>query len=373
MTRDARHPVELLSAFADGETTEGERETIAAHLAGCEACRELLDDLRLLDRLAADEAVPPVPADLAARLRARLDAEPAPAAAPVAVRVPVARVPVGFRRGLPLAAAASLVVAALVWLLRLEAPHRDLPPGPPPAVADRMEAALPAAPSPAAPAQGPESTTAAAAQEDARGAAGGPESHRAEAKRPEAPRARADKVAMGHAVGGRSDTRAPNKESVAEQAPSSKGVMAEPLLAFGSIASTPAGGDRDEESGPPAVEAPPYRVRLLANRSMSVETAGYTCIVPVSQEDAVSLAAIVSAARIRQEGTVNAAAQVAPAVAQQETPSGAAGHPVGAPKAAIVAPRICAQLSPDDCRYVLSLVRDRYRGLLEKRCGPPPR
>ena len=37
---------ELLSASIDGELTEGESRRLAEHLAGCEACRRELDELR---------------------------------------------------------------------------------------------------------------------------------------------------------------------------------------------------------------------------------------------------------------------------------------------------------------------------------------
>jgi hypothetical protein len=390
MSRDDTHPVELLSAFADGETTESERETIAAHLAGCEACRDRLDDLRLLDRVAADEPVPPVPADFVSRLRERLDAERAPAAALAAPRIPAPLETARWGRGLPLAAAASLVVAALLWLLRLEPPQRDLPPGPSRAIADRMKAALPASPPAPAPPGPGQSPIAAAVQADERAIAGGSEPRRAEAKRPGASRPRAPTEAAGDAAGGRSDTMAPKQESVAEQALSLRvapsgaaptkdkraegesAARVDRLRALGYIGTTPAGGNRDEESGGPAVEAPPYRVRLLADRSMSVETAGYTCVVPVSQEDFVSLAAIVSAAQTRQERAV-AAAQAAPAAAPPAPPAFDAAPAAGAPKVAIVSPRVCTDLSAEDCRFVLSLVRERYRVLIEQRCGPPPR
>ena len=154
-------------------------------------------------------------------------------------------------------------------------------------------------------------------------------------------------------------------EKAAPQAQVAAEQLAARLQTLGYVSKS-AGGDSEEAAGPPSVEAPPYRVGLLSGTLMNVETAGYTCAVPVSQEDATTLAAIVRSVRFPRQGAV-------PTAAPQAPPSSPAGG-VGAPHAAAaVAPRICAQLSPEDCRFVLSLVRDRYRGVLEQRCGPPPR
>jgi hypothetical protein len=121
------------------------------------------------------------------------------------------------------------------------------------------------------------------------------------------------------------------------------------------------------EQGPTALEAPPYRVRLLTDARMSVETSGFACLVPVSQEDARSLAAIAFEARVRREKRVEAAQTL------QAAPSEAVTAPAAAPRVALAAPRVCADLSAEDCRFILSLVRERYRLAIEERCGPPPR
>jgi anti-sigma factor RsiW len=73
----SRHPSsELLSAFLDGEAGAAERQRIAGHLAGCEACRLRLESARQLvgglRRLGA-AAVPPPPR-LAAAVAARVAA-----------------------------------------------------------------------------------------------------------------------------------------------------------------------------------------------------------------------------------------------------------------------------------------------------------
>ncbi len=67
------HPRDLLSAYIDDELGYEERAAIDLHLAGCEECREEIDALRRLKRAIADEAVPPMPVDLEARIGRRLD------------------------------------------------------------------------------------------------------------------------------------------------------------------------------------------------------------------------------------------------------------------------------------------------------------
>jgi hypothetical protein len=68
------HPHELLSAYLDDELGVEERAGVDRHLADCEACREDLASLRRLAGAVAEEEVPPVPADLAERIGARIDA-----------------------------------------------------------------------------------------------------------------------------------------------------------------------------------------------------------------------------------------------------------------------------------------------------------
>lgn len=62
------HPLELISAFLDGEIDSDDRALVEAHLVACEACRTLAGDLRALDAAIAAEGVPPVPSALSARI-----------------------------------------------------------------------------------------------------------------------------------------------------------------------------------------------------------------------------------------------------------------------------------------------------------------
>jgi len=78
MTDDKnRHPVELISAFLDGEADAREAAAVEGHLRSCAECRALLEDLRRLAAASAAEAVPPVPEALPARIRWRLRAHDA--------------------------------------------------------------------------------------------------------------------------------------------------------------------------------------------------------------------------------------------------------------------------------------------------------
>ena len=113
---DARtdHPIEQLSAWLDGEITDPERAALEAHVAACAVCAAVVDDFRRMAVAAAGEAPPPVPDDLAARIRSKI-AGVAPVAAPRRPsRLPTLRFA---------AAAAAVVLAIGLWSTR-----RILPP-----------------------------------------------------------------------------------------------------------------------------------------------------------------------------------------------------------------------------------------------------
>jgi negative regulator of sigma E activity len=124
-----RHPADQLSAYLDGEMTRDERDAIELHLAACPACRAALQDYRALAAAAADEATPPVPADLHTRIRRRIDAvRPAGVAATALGPATGRSVPAAGRRFLPsyrlaLAVAASALLVIGLWAVRPDRPE----------------------------------------------------------------------------------------------------------------------------------------------------------------------------------------------------------------------------------------------------------
>ncbi len=143
MSPERSHPLEELSAYLDGELEPAVRAQVEAHLAGCARCAAALDDLRLLAEAGGGEA-PPVPAGLAERIAARLDAAgDRPAAGHRSAGAPAPRPPA--RRPLAwggslLTLAASLLTAGILWVVwqepgtqpapepaRREAPREEAP------------------------------------------------------------------------------------------------------------------------------------------------------------------------------------------------------------------------------------------------------
>lgn len=119
---NAVHPDELLSAWLDGTLEIAEQAEVEDHLARCTRCRKLALELGILSRAVRDEAVPPVPPDLAARI-ARQGGAAAPGTGSGPRPAGAARP--WWRAPLPVTAAASLVVASLVGVLSL---RRDMEP-----------------------------------------------------------------------------------------------------------------------------------------------------------------------------------------------------------------------------------------------------
>jgi anti-sigma factor RsiW len=115
MKEDAEvHPHELIAALIDGIVTPAEREAVQSHLKACRPCRALLEDLQRLSAASASEAVPPPPADLAARIRWRLQTLEA-----AREKTPPRTARVGWLAPFPLSAAAGLILAFVVlWALR---------------------------------------------------------------------------------------------------------------------------------------------------------------------------------------------------------------------------------------------------------------
>jgi anti-sigma factor RsiW len=107
------HETERLSEYLDGELALDEREGVEAHLAGCAACRDILDELRGVTRLAQRLDDRPSDRDLWPGIAERLE--------------PRRSTSIWRRRltfTVPQAVAAGLVLAIVsggaVWLSRLD-------------------------------------------------------------------------------------------------------------------------------------------------------------------------------------------------------------------------------------------------------------
>ncbi len=76
-------PIDLLSAYVDGELDAATRDAITRHLAQCARCRADVEEQRQIKRFLTPGAplAPPVPAGLAQRVRGRTFAPAAPAPA----------------------------------------------------------------------------------------------------------------------------------------------------------------------------------------------------------------------------------------------------------------------------------------------------
>ncbi len=106
--RDAIHPEELISAMLDGEISPADAGGVQPHLPACAECRLLVEELRKIGAAAKREAVPVLPDDLGARIHRRLAAPVGPA---------THRAPGFFGTArFPLVTAATLLVAALIWM-----------------------------------------------------------------------------------------------------------------------------------------------------------------------------------------------------------------------------------------------------------------
>jgi anti-sigma factor RsiW len=387
------HPVELLSASIDRELRPAEALALESHLEGCAECRGLLVDFRRLDGALADDPPPAVPTGLKERILAQ-------------VRPQTATAPIPFwRQAMPLAAAASVVMAVLLWYGR---PNR-LPPLSEVAPASALElptaeAALPdttlrsvtpsrEAPAPAdeakedAPAASPVLPTAlpVAPSAPALAPAGGKPEKQVAVKGAEKP---APEVKEGAATGAWKVDQgavAPKDQAVAD----AEKVSAEAEAAAESArksARTPAAPDERSEADRLRVEArgaaraqaapvpgivarnvsepapmqpaaarprpvglfaAPYTVTLVADRLMQVSSGPYSCAVPIEESDSKILAAALE--------------EILPLSDVASRPFAFEG--TGA---------IAVTVSPQARESILRLVRERYRRVIEQRCGALP-
>lgn len=376
MSRDrwSDHPCEALSALVDGELPSGERRAaVEAHLGDCPACRALKEDIELLRQAVAAET-PPVPGDLAARIRGRIEAS-APTRRAGWWRLP-------WRVPMPAAAAAAVVLVALAWMVSFG----SRPPTAPHPAAEVASRTAPGVPRSSAPASAP---APARAQPPASASAPNAGSSATAREKPEPKIARstpAGDTAAGRSnqappVARRDDGVRPTPAAIAESdetrlyketAKDEIAVDTERARTQGGFLEATARQEAPAEptsagalpvlarsSAPiaPPLEAVPYVVRLLPDGSMSVRTRDYQCAVPIAPDDARLLASIGDATT----------AGVAP-----RAPAPEAGT-MGAAASAVMAEPLPVVPSPDARQAIIRLVRERYRVIIEERCGPLPR
>jgi len=389
----ADHPIELLSASLDRELQPSEESALEAHLEGCAACRGLLGDFGRLDQAMASEPLAGVPADLRQRILDRLPPRTVIPAKP------------WWRQAMPLAAAASLVMAVLLWYGRPDRlpplsestaskpdgsplPQPELPPAadrPSPTAADSIiagnEARSRLAPPPAV------EEGKASAPSESFGFASPTRSQAARrpspAPAPAAPSAQAapsnwkvekdSEKAKGNAPAAESDGDvAANLRSLGyignpeDSKKHRQPVAASPADASEArrdierkeLAETQARTARDDAArrvaapaaqaapGPFGLFATPYRIRLEAERRMSVVAGPFSCVVAIDDVDVKTISAALQES-VRALDASNPVAQ--------------------GPDGTIVVPA-----TPAARDVVLRLVRERYRSVLESRCGPLP-
>jgi len=137
-SRDDPHPHQLLSAWLDDETAASETAAVEAHLAECEACRSLVDDLRRLTGAVRAEPAPDVPEGLRSRIAQRIATaarsdegrSPSGRVAPgVSLRAPAPAPRRRIFRALPawspLAAGGLIAASLLAFLMLRENPLRQ--------------------------------------------------------------------------------------------------------------------------------------------------------------------------------------------------------------------------------------------------------
>ena len=135
-----RGEAELLLEYAAGGLDAAGREAVERHMEECGQCRDFVAGQRAVGAALDGWEAPPVSADFDRRLYARIARE-----ASWRDRLPWPFSPALIRRGLPVAAAAGLVLAAFLVMNRPE----PLPPAPPDAAQqveplgpDQVETAL---------------------------------------------------------------------------------------------------------------------------------------------------------------------------------------------------------------------------------------
>ena len=106
---NANHPHEALSVYLDGELSGEERLRLEDHLSHCPPCTVLLADMKLMAKAGTEEEVPPVPAALSPRIMTHIPRG-------------VAERRRHWIHRMPLATAASLAAVAVLWVVFRDAP-----------------------------------------------------------------------------------------------------------------------------------------------------------------------------------------------------------------------------------------------------------
>jgi hypothetical protein len=370
----ADHPIELLSASIDRELRPAESAALETHLEACAECRGLLGDFRRLDKAIASEPVPPVPVGFEERILAELSRRPPVPARPF------------WRQALPLAAAASLVMAVLLWS---ERPDRlpglsDSTPAtatdalaPVPSLrgdaqeskaADADAANGPQLPGPAAasPPASPRKGLVARRQAKplTKSAHPAPDQWKVESA-PEPPAVAPEEMAGAKAQQEVAREEAARAVAAAEIQPAGKqkerletdaAALALSLLPLceGSPAPSSPRGSMGRAAAvaarpvslPFALLAPPYAVRLEPDHRLRMERGDYACTVVIDDADGRTIAA-----------------------ALDESLRSTAASPVAAEQPM----RPClVTATPAAHQAVVRLIQDRYRGAFEKTCGVLP-
>ena len=327
----ADHPIELLSASIDRELRPAETAALEAHLEACAECRGLLHDFRKLDEAMVSEPPPAVPAGLEQRILAALPVRgPLPSARPF------------WRQAMPLATAACFVVAVIAWFAR---PDR-LPPlsGTAPAATAKPK------PNPAEP-PAPRSDARAALEKSA-------DPVPAPAPVPTRPRSRAsaaqapEKKSVEPPAGNWKVGSVPPQEQMAARQAAEEGrllreadeLQHEPRI--GANAAPMATAAAVQIPPPVGLFASPYVVTLETDGRMLVHRGKYNCTVPIEDDD--------------RKVVTSALEEI---VGASEPAPRAMGREAG--------PRIVTA-TPQGREAVLRLVKERYRRMLETRCGPLP-
>ena len=147
---ESPHPHELVSAFSDQVTTPQETARLQEHLRNCPECRQWLHDLNALATAVGEEAVPPPPPQLAAKIRQRIEAGSA--------SIPSPRTVSFWRSPFPPAMAATILMAAtivLIWRRETVPPNAPVTQAVPSSAAGSKSATGPVPAEPSAPSAPP--------------------------------------------------------------------------------------------------------------------------------------------------------------------------------------------------------------------------